>query len=52
MIGPVGQGIEAGALSELIDAIRDGKTYANVHSSKWPAGEIRSQITHEGGVHD
>jgi hypothetical protein len=52
VIGPVGQGIEAGALSELIDAIRDGKTYANVHSSKWPAGEIRSQITHEGGVHD
>ena len=52
VIGPVGQGIEAGALSELMDAIRDGKTYANVHSSKWPAGEIRSQITHEGGVHD
>jgi CHRD domain-containing protein len=52
VIGPVPQGIEAGALSELIAAIRDGKTYANIHSSKWPAGEIRSQITHEGGVHD
>ena len=52
VIGPLAQGIEAGALSELIDAIRDGKTYVNVHSSKWPAGEIRSQITHEGGVHD
>jgi len=51
VIGPVGQGIEPGALSELIDAIRDGKTYVNVHSAKWTAGEIRSQITHEGG-HD
>ena len=52
VVGPVGQGIEAGALSELIAAIRDGKTYANVHSTKWTAGEIRSQITHQGGVND
>jgi hypothetical protein len=51
VIGPVGQGIEAGALAELVDAIRDGKTYVNVHTVKWPAGEIRSQITHEGGLH-
>jgi hypothetical protein len=51
VIGPVGQGIEAGALAELVDAIRDGKTYVNVHTAKWPAGEIRSQITHEGGIH-
>jgi hypothetical protein len=47
VIGPVGQGIEAGALGELLDAIRDGKTYVNIHSSKWPAGEIRSQIEHD-----
>jgi CHRD domain len=46
VIGPVGQGIEPGALNELITAIRDGKTYVNVHSQKWPAGEIRSQIEH------
>ena len=52
VIGPTGQGIEAGALDELVAAIRDGKTYVNIHSSLWPAGEIRSQITHEGGVHD
>jgi hypothetical protein len=51
VIGPAGQGIEAGALSELIDAIRDGKTYVNIHTTKWPAGEIRSQITHEGDSH-
>ena len=40
------QGIEAGALGELIAAIRAGKTYVNIHSTKWPAGEIRSQIEH------
>jgi hypothetical protein len=48
VIGPVPQGIEPGAFGELLAAIRDGKTYVNVHSSKWPAGEIRSQITHDG----
>jgi hypothetical protein len=46
VIGPAGQGIEAGALNELIAAIRDGKTYANVHTTKWTNGEIRSQLEH------
>jgi CHRD domain len=39
-----GQGIEAGAFDELVDAIRAGATYANVHSTKWPGGEIRAQL--------
>ncbi len=30
--------------SEVLGLIRAGKTYANVHSSKFPPGEIRSQI--------
>jgi len=38
------QGIEAGAFGELVDAIKAGATYANVHSTKWPAGEIRAQL--------
>ena len=29
---------------ELVRAIRARATYANVHSSKWPGGEIRGQI--------
>lgn len=44
VIGPTGQGIEAGAFAEIVAAIRDGTAYANVHSSKWPAGEIRGQL--------
>ena len=38
------QGIEAGAFDELVDAIKAGVTYANVHSTKWPGGEIRAQL--------
>lgn len=44
VIGPVGQGIAAGEFSELIAAIRAGKTYANVHTNKHPGGEIRGQV--------
>ncbi len=38
------RGIEAGAFEEFVEAIRAGHTYANVHTSKWPGGEIRGQI--------
>jgi hypothetical protein len=31
-------------LSALIDAIRDGRTYVNVHTTQFPGGEIRGQI--------
>jgi hypothetical protein len=44
IIGPVGTGIEPGAFAEIVAAIRNGTAYANVHSSKWPAGEIRGQL--------
>lgn len=44
VIGPLGQGIEAAAFAEIAAAMRDGTAYANVHSSKWPAGEIRGQL--------
>lgn len=44
VVGPTAQGIEPGAFDELIAAIRAGKAYANVHTSKWPGGEIRGQL--------
>lgn len=40
----VGQGLAAGAFEALVDAIRAGATYANVHSSTFPPGEIRGQV--------
>lgn len=43
------QGIAIGEFSELIEAIRQGKAYVNVHSSKFPGGEIRGQIDPKGG---
>jgi hypothetical protein len=44
VIGPAGQGISAGEFDELVSAIRAGVTYANVHSTARPAGEIRAQL--------
>ena len=41
---PANQGIEPGALNEILAAMRAGSAYANVHSTKWPGGEIRAQI--------
>lgn len=47
VIGPAGQGIGAGEFAELVAAIRNGTAYGNVHSQKYPGGEIRGQLDHE-----
>ncbi|MFC3549609.1 CHRD domain-containing protein [Lysobacter cavernae] len=44
VVGPGGQGIAAGEFAEFIEALRSGLAYANVHSTKFPPGEVRSQI--------
>jgi len=44
VVGPTGQGIDAGQYDEFLRALDAGLTYVNVHSSKYPGGEIRAQI--------
>ena len=46
VVGPANQGVAAGEFDELVRAIRSGVAYANVHSTKFPGGEVRSQIDH------
>ncbi len=49
VIGPAGQGITAGQLAELVQAMKAGVTYVNVHSSLYPGGEIRAQLGKDNG---
>jgi hypothetical protein len=44
IIGPAGQGLAPGEWEEFIRALRAGMTYANIHTTKHPGGEIRGQI--------
>jgi hypothetical protein len=44
VVGPAAQGIAPGEFAELLQAMRLGLTYANVHSTKFPGGEVRGQL--------
>jgi CHRD domain-containing protein len=44
VVGPAGQGITAGEFAEVLNAIRSGQSYANVHSATFGAGEVRGQL--------
>ena len=40
LVGP----LQGKTISDLVDQIKDGKAYVNVHTEKYPAGKIRGQI--------
>jgi hypothetical protein len=42
LVGP----LQGQPLSALVEAMHAGNTYVNVHTSQFPPGEIRGQITH------
>jgi hypothetical protein len=44
IVGPTAQGFAAGDLNSVVKAIEAGFTYANMHTSVFPAGEIRGQL--------
>jgi hypothetical protein len=44
VVGPNGQGIEPGSFAEILRAMRAGDAYANLHTQRWPGGEIRGQV--------
>jgi hypothetical protein len=44
VIGPSGQGVDPADFAALVEAIRKGVAYANVHTTKFPSGEVRGQL--------
>jgi len=50
VIGPTPQNVTAGDFDAITDALNSNTAYANVHTAKFPAGEIRGQVRR--GDHD
>lgn len=52
VIGPAAQGVTAGDFADVVRAIASGVTYANVHTTSHPGGEIRGRIHQRGDDED
>ena len=51
VIGPAGQLIAPGEIEEIIAAVRAGVAYVNIHTTMFPAGEIRGQFAEHDRRH-
>ncbi|HYK91467.1 MAG TPA: CHRD domain-containing protein [Acidobacteriota bacterium] len=47
IIGPATQGVHPGDFAGFLRVLRSRNAYANIHTSNFPAGEIRGQIEFE-----
>jgi hypothetical protein len=47
--GPTGQGLMAGDLDSALEAVRTNSSYANMHTTNFPGGEIRGQVRQGAG---
>jgi CHRD domain len=44
VVGPTTQNVNAGDFSALLAALQSNSVYGNIHTTKFPAGEIRGQV--------
>jgi hypothetical protein len=44
VVGPTAQNVNAGDFSALLAALQSNTVYGNIHTTKFPAGEIRGQV--------
>ena len=52
VVGPKAQNIPVGDFEAVIAALESNTAYGNIHTSQFPAGEIRGQVRAEGHDND
>jgi hypothetical protein len=52
VIGPAAQNLTAGNFSGFIQALESETAYGNIHTTQFPAGEIRGKIRRGQGNDD